>query len=369
MAAWLEGGMSDDYSAERVERDVLALERARSGVPEHPHTGSFVAAPDRLDDELAERLADDARALKYYHPFFDDCLRALLPTDLVLLGAPTGLGKTDLALNIATSNALKGKRAHYFALEAEPRELERRTKFAMLSAAVYAAKLDDRYKMNYADWRLGRLEYLCGQFNESVRARFDKDLRPLWTFYRGNKFDAQDLERHVLAIREQTDLIIIDHLHYIDAQTDRNEAEAIGATVKTIRDLSLNVGKPVILIAHLRKKEQGSKRLIAGLDDFHGSSNITKICTQAITIERCHVVQPPKWYLAPTFMTVLKDRRSGAPPFVALTNFDRRVKGYQKHYTLGRLTKGGSDWEPLSIADKPDWAVHHKPLDEAGSNS
>lgn len=356
--------MTDDYSPERLAGEVRALERARSGVPEHPHTGSFVAAPDRLDDELAERLADDARALRYYHAFLDDCLRALLPTDLVLLGAPTGLGKTDLALNIATSNAFNGKRAHYFALEAEPRELERRTKFALLSKEVYAAKLEDRHRMNYADWRLGRLEAICGQFNEKVRAQFDKHLRPLWTFYRGNKFDAQDLERQVLAVHERTDLIVIDHLHYIDAQTDRNEAEAIGATVKTIRDLSLNVGKPVILIAHLRKKEQGSKRLIAGLDDFHGSSNITKICTQAITIERCHVVQPSKWFLAPTFMTVLKDRRSGAPPFVALSNFDRRTKSYQGHYTLGRLTKGGSDWEQVPATDKPEWALHHRPLEQ-----
>ena len=128
--------------------------------------------------------------------------------------------------------------------------------------------------------------------------------------------------------------------------------------------MALNVGKPVILIAHLRKKEQGSKRLIASIDDFHGSSNITKICTQAITIERCHVVQSPKWFLAPTFMTILKDRRSGACPFVALTNFDRRTKGYAGKYTLGKLTKGGSDWEPLTVNDKPDWATHHQPLEQ-----
>ncbi len=353
--------MSDDFSAERIEREGIAKERTT--LPTNPQTGSFMSSPDRLDGELEERLADAAKALKYHNAFLDDCLRALLPTDLVLLGAPTGIGKTDLALNIATTNAFLGKRVHYFALEAEPRELERRTKFSMLSRKVYEARHDDRHKMNFADWRIGRCEHICGDFNASVNAAFEKALRPLWTLYRGSKFDARELERQVLSIHENTDLIVIDHLHYIDAGDDSNEAHALGETVKTIRDLALNVSKPVILIAHLRKKEQGSKRLVPGIDDFHGSSNITKICTQAITIERCHVVQPSKWFLAPTFMTVLKDRRAGASPYAAVVNFDRRTKSYQGFYTLGRLTKGASDWEPVSEAEKPDWALHHRALD------
>jgi hypothetical protein len=360
----MEGRVSEDFSGERLERDVLDLERARAGVAVNPQTGSFASAVDRLDGELEERLADAGRALKYNNAFLDDQLRAILPTDLILLGAPTGLGKTDLAMNIATTNAFLGKRVHYFALEAEPRELERRTKYAMLAAAVYKAHHDERHKMNYTDWRLGKLEHVCGQWNDAVIKSFNKHLRPLWTLYRGTTFNAKDLERQVLEVHGDSDMIIIDHLHYIDAREDQNEASALGDVAKTVRDLVLNVGKPVILIAHLKKKETGSKRLVPEIGDFHGSSNITKVCTQAITIERCHVVQPSKWFLAPTFFSVLKDRRDGASPFVAVMNFDRRTKSYQSFYTLGRLTKGGSNWEPVSAMDKPEWALHHKPLEQ-----
>ena len=356
--------MSEDYSPERLRQEVRALEAALATVAANPQTGSFASSPDRLDGELEERLAEAQRALKYHNAFLDDYLRAILPADLILLGAPTGLGKTDLALNIATTNAFLGKRVHYFALEAEPRELERRTKFALLSKAVYAAHHDERHKMNYADWRLGKCEAICGQWNSVVSAQFESNLRPLWTLYRGNKFDAKDLEKQVIEVHEKTDLMVIDHLHYIDTSSDDNEARALGDVVKTIRDIALNVGKPVILIAHLRKKETGSKRLVPGLDDFHGSSNITKICTQAITIERCHVVQSSSWFLSPTFFSVLKDRRSGASPFVAVSNFDRRTKSYASTYTLGKLTKGGSDWEPLPFNDKPEWASGHRALDQ-----
>ncbi len=362
MATRMEGRVID-FSPEKLESDLLAVEKAR-GLPVNPQTGSFAPSPDRLDGELEERVADGTNALKYNNAFLDDCLRAILPTDLILLGAPTGIGKTDLALNIATTNAFLGKRVRYFALEAEPRELERRTKFSMLSRAVYEARHEERSKMNYTDWRLGRLEHICGKWNSAVNARFARQLGSLWTLYRGNKFDAKDLERQVIEVHDDTDLIVIDHLHYIDAREDQNEAKALGDVVMTIRDLVLNFGKPVILIAHLRKKEQGSKRLVPEIGDFHGSSNITKVCTQAITIERCHVVQSAKWFLSPTFFSVLKDRRDGASPFVAVANFDRRTKSYASTYTLGRLKKGGSDWEPVSMMDKPDWAVNHRPLEQ-----
>lgn len=355
--------MSDeDFTAERVERDLV--ENEASLIDQNEHVGKFAAAPTRLDGELDERRLNASRALKYHNAFLDDCLRALLPNDLVLLGAPTGLGKTDLAMNIATTNAVNGKRVHYFALEAEPRELERRTKFALLSGLCYAkdSKVSNREKMNYADWLLGKCEDICGRFNARVDAHIAKSMGTFNTFYRGNSFNAKDLEKHIIAAHKSTDLIVVDHLHYIDNREDANEASALGETVKTIRDVALNVGKPVLLIAHLRKKESNSKRLVPTIDDFHGSSNITKICTHAITIERCSVVETANWWQSPTFFSVLKDRRSGALPYVAVMEFDRRTKSYAGYYTLGKLTKGSSDWEPIKIDDKPEWAINHRPL-------
>jgi hypothetical protein len=338
--------------------------KAEGGMRVNPHTGQFRTAANRLHGERKGRLESERFALRYHVAFLDDALRALLPTDLVLIGAPSGLGKTDLALNIAATNAQQGKRVHYFALEAEPLELERRTKFALLSRCAYEAQHPARSKLNYADWLLGRVEDVCAEFDAKVDGIMTAGLSTLWTFYRGNDFAMRDLRQQVLDVHEASDLIIVDHLHYIDSEDD-NEQRALGDTVKALRDLALNVGKPVILIAHLRKRETGSKRLVPTLDDFHGSSNIAKICTQAIVLERCHTVQSPKWYLAPTFFAVLKDRRAGAPPYAALTHFDKRTKSYQGFYTLGRLTRGGSDWEPLSLLEKPEWAHHHRELEKS----
>jgi len=319
----------------------------------------FKPAPARIVGERDEREALAARALPYFHPYLDDALRAILPHDLVLLGAPTGAGKTDLAMSIAASNARKGRGVYCYALEAEPREIERRIKYGLLVEASIRASHPHASDLNFPDWMLGRCEHVCRDFNAAADATIADQLRGLHTFYRGAKFDQSDLRKSILEVHADADLIVIDHLHYVD-NDDESENRALSETVKTIRDLSLRIGKPIILVAHLRKRDPRAKQLVATLDDFHGSSNISKISTQAITIERAHNVEPPKWYLAPTFISILKDRRGGSPGFVALSMFDRRYRSYQASYTLGRTTDGGTAWEPLRLADVPRWAKGHR---------
>lgn len=318
----------------------------------------FEPAPARLVGEQWERIERGKQRLWYRVSFLDDYLRGIAPNDLILLGAPSGMGKTDLALNIAASNAMEGKRVHYFALEAEPRELERRTKYAIISREVHRSKHPERERLNYSDWVFGDLEDICGPFNRIADDRMLEMLCGLQTYYRGVRFTTDHLQKAVLAVFERSKLIVVDHLHYIDTD-DENEHRALGDTVKTIRDISLRIGVPIILVAHLRKRDPRAKQLIASLDDFHGSSNIVKIATQVIAIEKATCVESDKWYVAPTFMSVLKDRRGGASPYVAVAQYDIRTKGYEPKYSLGKIS--GQEWTPIELHDKPRWAEHYSP--------
>lgn len=326
---------------------------------------TFRAMPDRVVGELARRQNLAARALQYHHTFLDDYLRAILPHDLILLGAPSGLGKTDLALAIATANARNEIRAHFLALEAEPDELERRIKYARLCHAVFTDRHPRAHEMNFTDWYLGRVEDICGPYNAAVERSMEGELASCFTFYRGQKFGATELARTILEISDETDLIVIDHLHYVDVEDSEDENRAVTDLIQTIRDLTLRIGKPCLVVAHLRKKDERSHKLVPTLGDFHGSSNITKVCTQAVTLERASDVEAPKWYLSPTYMAILKDRRSGAPPYVALLNFDMRTRSYVPEYTLGRAK--GRSWDEVTMTSVPSWARHHRPLTKEGA--
>lgn len=320
----------------------------------------FLPMPDRMHGELDERRAFERSLLGYNVTFLDDVLRGMLPHDLVLLAAGTGIGKTELALAIAAGNAAQGRPTHYFALEAEPRELERRRKYALIARRAWEEKHPVAYELNYMDWFLGRLD--VGDLDAWADTQIAIELSTLFTFYRGRKFDAADLARAIIGIHDKTTLIVVDHLHYVDADEDADENRALHETTKIIRDVSLRVGRPILLVVHLRKRERDTARraLMPSTDDVHGSSNITKIGTQVITIERATDIEPTKWYFSPTFIAIAKDRRAGAPRYVALCNYNTLTKTYSPEYTLGRAK--GSKWEAIGPGDAPSWAKNHRAL-------
>ena len=327
----------------------------------------FQSMGDRIASERAHRKEIAARALQYGIALFDDYFRALGHHDLVLLGAGTGLGKTELVLSIAAANARRDVRVRIFALEAEPYELERRVKYSAISDELWRRRHPRAAEFNYADWYFGRVDDISGDLEDWAERKVRAELSTLRTFYRGKQFGHEALVRWILETYEDTDLFVLDHLHYVDAPDAEDENRAVTDLMMVLRDVVLRIGRPIVLVAHLRKKDERAHKLVPGLGDFHGSSNITKICTQVVTLERATDIEPSKWYLSPTFISISKDRRLGAPPYVVLTTYDLRTRTYQDHYTLGRAS--GRKWVETPIGDAPSWARNHRPLASDGTAS
>ena len=321
----------------------------------------FRSSGDRIAGEAAERKGYGQRALRYHVPFLDDLLRGIAPHDLILLGAPTGAGKTDLVRLIAQANARLMKRVNLFALEAEQTEIERRAKYALL--AEYAFKQNRNLDaLNYRDWYLGRCEDIVGDLNDKADRALATDYKYLHTYYRGARFDMTEMARLFKAIQTTTDLVILDHLHYVDLDGD-NENTEYAKMLKLIRATALEMGKPVILVAHLRKRDLRSRSVVPEIEMFHGSSEITKVSTVAIMIAPARQIQEhAKWYQSYTFFHVPKDRMAGASGYVAACPFDRRFKNYGETYTLGRLNAAGDEWTACEPNDVPRWAVNHRGL-------
>ncbi len=336
-------------------------------------TDGLRSAPDRLgNEEREERARDGKQKLAYGMEFLDDHLRGIFPHDLVLIGAPSGIGKTEIALSIASHNASRGKRVTYLALEAEPRELERRIKFRLMARLAW----DERNRqlrtgkhisgvpfladLDYAMWRGNEHSAFVDGFDLEAEAMVNETLRTLSTFYRGKHFNAEDLAKVIREQADKTDLVVVDHLHYVDAMDSSDDNTAISETTKSLRTVALEVGKPVIAIAHLRKKDSRSAMLTPSIDDFHGSSNLTKIATQVVTIDRATWIEQPSTTVSPTAFSVVKDRRGGARRLVALTMFDLTRNTYLPGYTLGRAEAG--KWKPLETSQLPHWARNHRAM-------
>ena len=308
-----------------------------------------------LRGEYEQRQDYARRMLPFHVPFLDDILRGILPHDLILLGAETGAGKTQMAAIIAQQNAMAGKRVVYLALEAEPLEIERRIKYRLLMELVAEARDPAGYGMNYADWYIGNYPEVDDRYGPAADRIFAEKFSTLRTFYRDRKFTAEDISRVFLAIQNDTDLIVLDHLHYVDSEeSDENKAQR--RIIMAIRDASLMIGVPVLCIAHLRKKDLKSKAIVPHAADFHGSSELTKVVTRGVVLARAKDQPAKSWNLSPTYIHAIKNRLSGWSPWVAVADFNIESNGYCADYTLGKMTPSREEFEAVPDRGAPRWA-------------
>lgn len=335
-------------------------ELRRLGVTSGVSPDKVDASVNRFKIEKERRLLDAKSTLSFGVQFLDEAFRKILPNDLILVGAQSGAGKTELAKIIAQHNARAGKQVYGFFLEAEEGEVERRIKFGMLAERWRAANPHaEKGLVNYADWRLGELEQLLAPWEAEVEQEFTEHYGTLHTYYRmTTDFGIRELEREILAIKDTAELIILDHIHYVDLDgDDRVENAAMKRLVKKLRHLSLALNIPIICVAHLNKAAEAS--LVPGQKDYHGSSDIVKIATKAIMLARASGVSTTDSNAtdSPTFVRIVKTRidSGGLLTHTALCFFDVETSSYRPDYALGKLNLNATKWKPLEER-WPRWA-------------
>lgn len=313
----------------------------------------FVSFNDEKENDEALRIEEGQRLIKFGVSFLDEALLGISHNDLVVLGAPTGKGKSQLATLIALHNCRAGKRVHYFALEAEKRNISRRLRFQKISEMFYADTNKPRIHLDFQEWRFGLLSEHLSRYEREIDEA--PDLYPnLYIYYRDKDFGIKDFQRAFFAISQDTDLIIVDHLHYFDFE-DSNENKATKEIMKTIMDCVQISGKPVVLISHVRKRDKKTKQILPDIEDFHGSSEISKICTKAITL----APDPGSETKAGngTLISILKNRNDGSRTrFTAKMVFDYSKQNYGSHYNLGQMNFDGSEWKEIPSEDVPFWS-------------
>lgn len=320
--------------------------------------GSFKRASDSALDEIEGRRTARQGLRKFGIPYLDDALIGISPSDLILLGAPSGIGKTQICCNIALANLRDGKRVHFMALEAEQYEIERRLKYQMLADVYFDPKNRANrvpgLTLSYDRWAMGDLLKPLADFEALTASSFEKNYRDLFLYYKQDRFSLNDLIENVVAAAPNSDLFIIDHVHYFDLD-DENENRAMKEIAKTVRALALEEKKPIILVAHLRKRDKQNEDLAPGIDEFHGSSDLTKIATKVITISPGGRTSDGCYE---TFFRIPKNRMNGGcTRFLGRIMFDPRKNAYEGAYKVGRSTlTRKTGFEELDGDLLPEWA-------------
>lgn len=293
----------------------------------------FTSASERFKTERGQRN-EGQKLLRFGNAFLDDSLLCIRPEDLILVGAPSGVGKTQFCVNLALANIEDGRRVHFFALEAAENEIERRLKYRVLMENFYADPNRPRgVSFLFDEWEIGAYNEILEPYEDWAEKYCADAYKDLHTFYKLDQFDVSKLIELVTLAADESDLIIVDHVHFFDWE-DQNDNRAIKDIAKVTRDLCRNFKIPIVLVAHLRKKDRGNTELVAGLDEFHGSSDLAKIATKVITISTGGPSIKEGCYT--TFIRTPKNRHlSSSTAYIAQILFNEQKGTYEKEYRLG----------------------------------
>jgi len=269
--------------------------------------------------------------------------------DLLLIGAETGCGKTELASMIAKANAKKGKHIHMFVLEESEGSIERRTMFREKARKYFddPARLPTGGQVTFKQWRYGKFDKHMAKYNMEEEFKYADNVH---IYYKKQDFTADRLIQMCLGIAGKTDLIILDHIHYVDIE-DQNENRGMKHIMATARDLVLRLKIPMVIIAHLRKKDNKVKKLVPDIDDFHGTSDLTKIATKCVTLGPGEQFTPGRFS---TYFRMCKDRDDGTlRRYVGQCIFNTAMGAYENKFKIG--IANGSSFEELAEENQPWW--------------
>lgn len=315
----------------------------------------FKSAAQGFLEEAQSRHDDMKRVCTYGMNYLDKALGPILLSDVVLLGARTGVGKTQFCVNLALANIQEGKRVHYFALEADENEIERRIKYSLMADYFYADPRRPILKrhLSYRDWIMGNLGPEIQQYEDLATAEFSKFV-DLNIFYNKSGFGVEELIKSVIEIENETDLIILDHVHYFDFGSD-TENKALKEIAMKVRNINQITRIPVVMVAHLRKGDRFNRDICPSEDEFHGSSELAKVATRIVTLARGEALTATKYS---TFVRVAKSRIDSSPVrFLGEVIYDIKKNQYEKIFKIGKIVDGGKSFEKIEKEEFPYWML------------
>ena len=212
---------------------------------------SFTSGPERITGEL-KRLADESSenregfaGIRTGFQKLDDLTGGLRKSDLILVGARPGEGKTSLALNIALAAGHAGKRVLFFSLEMPLRQIAARLLFSQ--ARVDARQLSRPGMLNETDRR--RIRNTLPLLTEMQIYVDDSNVTPVEIRSKARQFSRDD---------GGLDLVVVDYLQLMrgaepGSRRFENRNLEIAEISRSLKLLAKELDVPVLALSQLSR--------------------------------------------------------------------------------------------------------------------
>lgn len=223
-------------------------------------------------DELIEIVNDNAqgkkKSLTTGFKLFDDYF-LLRPTTLTIIAAFTGVGKSSLAMNIATKVAGEGKPTAYYSLEMGKSELAARAisgKAGISSSVIVNCKLES-FQLQQFDRAIGETKGLPIYIDERATISFDNTVRSIRTLVRTKGIK----------------LAVIDYLQ-IYSQVGDNVESSLAYMARAAKNIAKECKIAVILLSQLSRGKEHPD-----IKQLRGSGQIEESADNIVLIDRPEV--------------------------------------------------------------------------------
>lgn len=300
--------------------------------------------------------------------YLDDALGGLSPVDLIVLGAATGVGKTEIAAILAREIVRAGKRVVFYALEAAKYEICSRMKYQLLAEYFFAhrASFPASIHLNYHDWYQGKYDVPLADLDGMVSSALKDTMAGLRVITpTTSEFTAQDVTQ---LTREWTaaGAVILDHLHYLH-WGEATENLALRNACAELRDFVNTEEVPVIALSHLRKTDRRDQSVIPTTEELHGTSEISKRANAVICFARARNVTTVSGNEAvvrggATFVRVNKARNGAeaCTQYAGLLDFDLSTHAYSEKYFPFEVDRWATEATAVPIEKFKYWMRNGK---------
>ncbi len=336
--------------------------------------------------ERTNRLRLAAGSIRYNIAFLDEALGGIMPNDLVVFGAGTGIGKTQLAAALALSAISQGRQVLLYALEAGHLEIHSRIKYMRIAEYFYShrSEFPSNVHLNYFDWHRGKLDNVFDVLEYKIADELKSELALLQIL---SPTHGDFSARTITSLTKEwssASLVLLDHLHKLNLEEEVTEnkktqfvPENIGIkrAVSELRDFVNTHETPVIAFSHLRKATFSNKMIIPTIEELHGSSEISKQANAVVTFAKARRVvdkEKNEFKLTPghTFVRINK-ARNGADActhYAAIMMYDLGRHAYSPGYIPCECDYWATEVTPLkSKAELAHWMENAQIFQERNS--
>lgn len=223
-------------------------------------------------DWLDKKATGKVKSMSMGIQDMDRATGGLFPGEMTIIGARPSVGKTAFGLQLAVTAAESGAKVCFISVEMSPEQMGNRA--LSREAGIHGTKIRNA-KLDESEWSL---------VSDAMVACASMPI----SFMHGSSTIEnirQEIQRKVDL--HECDLVIVDYLQLIRTKRKFDkEHERLGYISRSFKEISLDLKIPVVVLAQVRRQNNGGKSRCPALDELRGSGDMEQDADNVIFLHR-----------------------------------------------------------------------------------